>query len=124
MMNAVDQIRDAIVHREREIAGLKTALAILEGTTTVAETPPGKAPAPRPASTGAEVTGSVASVAKYLRDNGPQRFGDLQDRLGMSQPTLSHSLKNNASLFTKVEPANRLSEWTLTETGKAAARSL
>jgi hypothetical protein len=141
-MNAIATIEAEIAKLEARIAGLRYACQLLGGptcttyaepnpcppTATVAE-PPAKKPTPPVAPSRPEAGTARRStierrhaIARFLAESGPQSMSSIEVKIGAAAPTIRSDL-TESGLFQKTDPNNRLSKWTLTESGRKFAES-
>lgn len=105
--------------RRAVLAGVLAELerpAVNEPPPVVQPPPPGK-PVPRP-------TREPTQRLALALSGGPLRVQEVAERAGCSEAAASQGLRNNIDLFEKLEPANRMSPWRLTEAGRNLAAAL
>lgn len=85
------------------------------------EAAPGK-PEPRPTpSAPGRGNKHAPRIAKLLAARGPLRADQVAEALGLTPTAASWQLRQHPHLFEKADAGNRLSPWTLTAAGRAAA---
>ncbi len=150
-MDAIATIEAEIDKLEARISGLRYARELLGGATCTVEVytgsdpcpptatfaePPAKKPTPPVAPSRPEAGRTAPAVAarheanrekrrhgiaQHLAAKGPTSFGDLERLTGVQTVTLRDLLR--CPYFEKTDPSNRLSPWTLTESGRKFAES-
>lgn len=124
-MTAADTIRAEIETRKREIEGLETALAILEGkpATPANVVPAPKVHAPRPAGTGAGKETAKDRCLKALAD-GPLSLNQIAEKLGVTPPCVCVAFRDETKLVKRPPEGTRGQPWSLTPAGVEYVRSL
>lgn len=147
-MDAIAILDAEIGKLEAQLAGLRHARQILDGpcmtvqtfndrlptepTYTVAEPstePPAKKPSP-PVAPSRPEAGTVRrstierrqAIARFLAESGPQSMSSIEVQVGAVPATIRTDL-TESGLFQRINPTNRLSPWTLTESGRKFAES-
>ena len=78
-----------------------------------------------PARTPRESPGRASEKLVLALSGGPLRVQEIAERAGCSEAAASQGLRNNGGvLFEKVDPANRMSAWRLTDAGQSLASRL
>lgn len=134
-MTAIERIDAEIATLEARIAGLRYARGVVEPdgndvtpATKSPEQPAKKSPppvAPSRPEAGKARRSTIErrqAIAKFLAKSGPQSMCKIEVEVGAVPATVRTDL-TQSGLFQKTDPTNRMSPWTLTESGRKLAES-
>lgn len=135
-MNAIQTIEAEIAKLEAQISGLRYACTLLHREAPAVPwpepasvEPPAKKPSPPVAPSRPEAGTARRStierrqaIAKFLVESGPQSMSSIEVQVGAVPATIRADL-TESGLFQRINPTNRLSPWTLTESGRKFAES-